>query len=73
METLIINEDTFIHKGLLYSRDRKSGYCFAQKDFRGPLRRIRKSDFLSACQEVAIVRAERTNAECEKTLGKVKA
>jgi hypothetical protein len=70
---LIINANMFIYKGLLYSRDKQSGYCFAQKEFRGALKRIKNSEFISAHQEAVIVQAERMNTECEKSLGKVKA
>jgi Lar family restriction alleviation protein len=72
LEVFIFNSDAFAYKGRLYIRDRPSLYCFAQKEFRGPLTRIKKSDFLSAYQEAAIAQAERTNTECEKILGKVK-
>jgi Lar family restriction alleviation protein len=72
LEVFIFNSDAFAYKGRLYIRDRPSLYCFAQKEFRGPLKRIKKSDFLSAYQEATIVQAERTNTECEKTVRQVK-
>ena len=73
LEVLILNRDTCIYKGRLYIRNKQSGYCYAQKEFRGDLKRIKKGDFLSAYQEAVNAQAERTNTEYEKTTGKVKA
>jgi hypothetical protein len=36
------------------------------------LKRIKRTDSLSARQEAALAHADRANVECEKTLGKVK-
>jgi Lar family restriction alleviation protein len=72
LEVLILNQDAFIYKGRLYMRNKQSGYCYAQKEFRGALKRISKKEFLAAYQEAVIAQAERTNTECEKTTGKVK-
>jgi Lar family restriction alleviation protein len=72
LEVLIFNSDAFAYKGRLYIRDKPSLYCFTQKEFRGALKRIAKSDFLSAYQEAAIAQAERANTECKKTARKVK-
>jgi Lar family restriction alleviation protein len=73
MAAFIVNQDLFIYNALAYMRNKQSGYCFAQKTFRGPLKRIKKSDFLSAAQSAAIARAEQANTEYERTTGKVKA
>jgi hypothetical protein len=56
----------------LHIRDKQSGYCFAQKEFRGNLKRIGKKDFLSAAQKAVIAQAERANSNYEKTTGRVK-
>jgi Lar family restriction alleviation protein len=72
LEAFIFNPDAFVYKGRLYIRERPSLYCFAQKEFRGALKRIKKSDFISTCQEAALARAEQVNTECKKTVVKVK-
>jgi Lar family restriction alleviation protein len=72
LEVFIFNLDAFVYEGLLYIHNKQSGYCFAQKEFRGAMKRIKKSDFLSAAHSAAVAQAERTNTECEKTTGKVK-
>jgi hypothetical protein len=72
LEVFIFNQDAFVYEGRLYIRNKQSGYCFAQKEFRGNMKRISKKDFLSTAQEATIAQAERTNTECEKTVGKVK-
>jgi hypothetical protein len=40
-----------VYERLLYIRSKPSLYCYAQKEFRGGLKRIKKSDFISAYQE----------------------
>jgi Lar family restriction alleviation protein len=71
LEVFIFNENAFALKGRLYIRNEQSGYCFAQKEFRGAMKRISKKDFLATAQEAAIAQAERVNTECEKTTGKM--
>jgi Lar family restriction alleviation protein len=68
----IFNSDAFVYEGLLYIRNEQSGYCFAQKKFRGDLKRISKKDFLLTSQKAVIAQAERVNTEYEKTTGKMK-
>jgi hypothetical protein len=72
LQVFIFNPDAFVYRGLLYIRNRPYIYCYAQKEFRGDLKRISKKDFLSAYQEAVNAQAERTNTEYEKTTGKVK-
>jgi hypothetical protein len=72
LEVCIFNANAFAYKGRLYIRNEQSSYCFAQKEFRGNLKRISKSDFLSAARDAAVARAEQVNMECEKTMGKAK-
>jgi Lar family restriction alleviation protein len=71
LKVLIINSDTFIYEGLLYLRNKQSGYCLAQKEFRGSLKQVSEKDFLSTSQKAEIARAERAHTEDEKTTGKV--
>jgi Lar family restriction alleviation protein len=70
LAAFIVNQDVFIYDALMYMRNKQSGYCFAQKKFRGPMKRIKKSDFLSAAQSAAIAQAERANAEYERAARK---
>jgi hypothetical protein len=73
LAVFIFNANAFAYEGRLYIRNEQSGFCYAQKEFRGSLKRIGKKDFLSAAQKAAIAQAERVNTECEKTAGKVQA
>jgi hypothetical protein len=68
----IFNTDNFIYNSLLYQRNNKTGYCYAQKEFRGNMKRINKSEFLLKAEEAASKQLERENAEVAKTLKKVK-
>ena len=68
----IFNQDAFVYESRLYYRDKRSGYCFAQKEFRGDLKRIGKKDFLLTADKAESARAERANTEYEKTTGVVK-
>jgi Lar family restriction alleviation protein len=72
LAVFVFNPDAFVYDGLLHIRDKQSGYCFAQKEFRGNLKRIGKKDFLSAAQLAVIAQAERANSSYEKTTGRVK-
>jgi Lar family restriction alleviation protein len=72
LRVTIFNSDAFIYDGLLYFRHKPSLYYYAQKEFRGEMKRIKKTDFFSAYEKAAIAQAERINTECEKTSGKVK-
>ena len=53
----VISRDVFILNNLLYIRNRPTGNCTAQKEFRGKLVRIKEKVFLEACEE------------CEKAAG----
>jgi Lar family restriction alleviation protein len=68
LEVFIFNSDAFVYEGLLYVRNKQSGYCFAQKEFRGALKRIKKSDFLSAAHNAAAAQAERAIRSAKKNL-----
>jgi len=48
---LMVNKDIFILGGLIYSRNRLTGNCTAQKEFRGKLVRIKEDVFLAAYEE----------------------
>jgi hypothetical protein len=48
---LLINDDTFIFNNLLYSRNKYTGYCTAQKVIRGKSVRINKGVFLAAYEK----------------------
>ena len=48
---LLINKDTFILGSLLYTRNRSTGNCTAQKEFRGKSVRIKEGVFLEAYEE----------------------
>jgi hypothetical protein len=72
LTAFVINQDMFIYKARMHIRNKQSGCCFAQKTFRGPLKRIKKSDFLSAAQSAATAQAEQVNTGYEQTTGKVK-
>jgi Lar family restriction alleviation protein len=63
LEVLILNQNAFIYEGRLYIRNKESGYCFAQKEFRGDLSRISKKDFLLTADKAVSAQAERTNTE----------
>jgi Lar family restriction alleviation protein len=67
----IFNTDNFVYNSLLYQRNGKTGYCYAQKEFRGDMKRISKSEFLLKAEEAASRQLERANAEVADTLGKV--
>jgi Lar family restriction alleviation protein len=71
LEVFVFNQDAFVYEARLYIRNKESGYCFTQKEFRGDLKRISKKDFLLAANAASNAQAERTNAEYGKT-GKVK-
>jgi Lar family restriction alleviation protein len=69
--TFVFNADNFIYNSLLYQRNNKTGYCYAQKEFRGNMKRISKSEFLLKAEEAASKQLERKNAEVADTLRKV--
>ena len=48
---LVISKDMFILNGLLYSRNRLTGNCTAQKEIRGKQVRVKEEVFLEACEE----------------------
>ena len=70
LAVFVFNSDAFVCEGRLFYRDKQSGYCFAQQEVRGDLKRISKKDFLLAADRAAVAQAERTNTEYEKTTGK---
>ncbi|GHU82800.1 hypothetical protein FACS189468_7390 [Spirochaetia bacterium] len=43
----VFNDDAFIHESRLYYRN-NPGYCYAQKEFRGDMKRIGKALWLEA-------------------------
>jgi hypothetical protein len=67
----IFNADNFIYNSLLYQRNNKTGYCYAQKEFHGNMKRINKNEFLLKAEEAASKQLERKNAEVAETLKKV--
>jgi Lar family restriction alleviation protein len=68
----VFNADNFIYNSLLYQRISKTGYCYAQKEFRGDMKRISKSEFLLKAEEAVSKQLERKNAEVAETLRKAK-
>ena len=56
---IAFNKDAFILNGLAYFRNPSTGYCTAQKEFRGKLLRIKEEVFNEAYEEcVKIAGAE---------------
>jgi Lar family restriction alleviation protein len=47
----VIDKNTFILYGLLYSRNPQTGNCVAQKEYRGKAVRIKEDVFLAAYKE----------------------
>jgi len=48
---LVLNKGSFILHGLCYSRNRLTGNCSSQKEFRGKLVRIKEDVYLAAYEE----------------------
>jgi hypothetical protein len=48
---LLFNKDAFVLNSLFYSRNRLTGNCTAQKEFRGKSVRIKEDVFLAAYEE----------------------